>query len=252
MILKARLAQLENIQSLRTRFLQETNVQIRYDACHRRNWSDSYHLMLDDQIVGYGSIKGKEDLADRDAVFEFYVLPPYRKWNSVLFQELLQTSGAAFVESQTNEPQLTGLLYEFCKQVYSEVILFADHVATHYHFPELLFRRREEPDVIFGKKANDLGDFVVEKDGDILAVGGFLTHYNPPFADLHMEVRSDCRNQGIGSFLLQEIKKACYLAGRVPAARCNMSNKASRACLIKAGLQVCGFMLCGKVQLPIK
>ena len=60
-----------------------------------------------------------------------------------------------------------------------------------------------------------------------------------------MEVREDFRGRGMGSFPLQEVKKACYLAGRVPAARCDIKNVASRSTLSKAGLRVSGFMLCG-------
>ncbi|MEO5599675.1 MAG: hypothetical protein ABIR06_01985 [Cyclobacteriaceae bacterium] len=45
---------LENIQDFRTLFLQECNFQIRYNACHERNWSDSYLLMSDGKAIGYG------------------------------------------------------------------------------------------------------------------------------------------------------------------------------------------------------
>jgi RimJ/RimL family protein N-acetyltransferase len=93
-----------------------------------------------------------------------------------------------------------------------------------------------------------LGDYVLEVQGEIVATGGFMTHYNPPFGDLYMEVRPDCRGRGYASFILQEIKKACYAAGRVPAARCPIGNKASRAALLKAGMKVCGFMLLGHVR----
>jgi GNAT superfamily N-acetyltransferase len=75
-----------------------------------------------------------------------------------------------------------------------------------------------------------------------------MLHYNLPFADLYMEVREDCRRCGIGSFLLQEVKRECYLAGRVPAARTSIGNFASRACLSKAGLRVSGFMLTGEIS----
>jgi hypothetical protein len=44
--------QLKNIQALRALFLQETNFEIRYDACHGRGWTDSYLLMLDNLAVG--------------------------------------------------------------------------------------------------------------------------------------------------------------------------------------------------------
>jgi GNAT superfamily N-acetyltransferase len=81
-----------------------------------------------------------------------------------------------------------------------------------------------------------------------VAAAGFLLHYNKPFADLWMEVREDHRRQGLGSFVLQEVKKECYLAGRVPAARCNMKNPGSRGTLIRAGMRVCGFVLIGNLN----
>jgi hypothetical protein len=54
-------ATLQDIQSFRALFLQETNFQIRYDACHARGWTDSYLLKIDDVAVGYGSIKGNSE-----------------------------------------------------------------------------------------------------------------------------------------------------------------------------------------------
>jgi GNAT superfamily N-acetyltransferase len=67
-----------------------------------------------------------------------------------------------------------------------------------------------------------------------------------------MEVHQDFRRQGIGSFILQEIKKECYRAGRVPAARCNLSNDASKATLIRAGLAIAGNMITGEVPNRIR
>ncbi len=43
--------------------------------------------------------------------------------------------------------------------------------------------------------------------------------------DLYTEDREDCCGRGFGSFLLQELKKECYLAGRVPAARCDLRKR---------------------------
>lgn len=50
-------------------------------------------------------------------------------------------------------------------------------------------------------------DYVIEMDGEVVASGGFLLHYDKPFADLYMPVRKEWRRLGIGSFLLQEGKK---------------------------------------------
>ena len=105
-----------------------------------------------------------------------------------------------------------------------------------------------DDDVIFEHKLEPEGDYVLERNKEVVATGGFLLHYNVPFADLYMEVRQDCRRQGLGSFLLQEVKKQCYLSGRVPAARCDIGNIASRATLQKAGLTVAGFLLLGTIK----
>jgi hypothetical protein len=61
---------------------------------------------------------------------------------------------------------------------------------------------------------------------------------------------SGVRTETHPRFILQEVKKACYLAGRVPAARTGLDNVASGATLQKAGLRVSGFMLFGFVRVP--
>jgi GNAT superfamily N-acetyltransferase len=238
--------ELKDIQTLRALFLQETNFQIRYDACHERGWTDSYLLMVDNLAVGYGSVKGQE-LKDRDTVFEYFAVQPFRKMASELFRKLLAISGAQYIECQSNDLLLSSMLYEFSPSVSADVVLFEDHAATEQVVPGAAVRHRRSDDQVFEHRTEPVGDYVVELSNEVAATGGFLLHYNRPFADLYMEVREDCRGRGIGSFLLQELKRQCYLAGRVPAARCDIRNVASRATLVKAGLRVCGFMLMGKV-----
>ncbi|HEV3325331.1 MAG TPA: hypothetical protein VG052_06980, partial [Puia sp.] len=60
MELRAVPTSLKEVQSLRLLYLQEINAQIRYNACHERGWTDSYLLMVDDVVVGYGSIMGQQ------------------------------------------------------------------------------------------------------------------------------------------------------------------------------------------------
>lgn len=235
---------------MRTVFLQEANHQVRYDACHERGWTDSYLLTIDDLTVGYGSIKGQQR-DNRDTVFEYFVVRPFRTKSSVLFQQLLTVSGARFVECQSNDLLLSLMLYEYSRPVTADVLLFEDHACTTYTVPGAAFRVRHSDDKIFEHSTEPVGDYVVELGGEVVATGGFLLHYNKPFADLYMEVRNDRRLRGIGSYLLQELKAQCYLNGRVPAARCDFQNLASRATLIKAGLRICGFMLLGEVSRPL-
>lgn len=242
---------LEDILYLRNLFLQENNFQIRYNACHERGWANSYAVMLDKEKIGYGSIKGNENIQDRDTVFEFYIIPSLRKLASAAFHEFLRTSKANFIESQSNLLLLTSLLYEYGQNISSNVILFEESLTTDIILDDILFRKRKENDVAFEHKAEPVGNYVLEHNQEVVATGGFLLHYNIPFADLYMEVREDCRRKGLGSFLIQEVKKQCYLAGRVPAARTGIENLASKATLLKAGLKIAGYMLLGQVKSDI-
>jgi GNAT superfamily N-acetyltransferase len=239
--------ELKEIQSLRRLFLQETNFQIRYDARHQRGWTDSYLVKMDGAEIGYGSVNGRE-IKDRDTVFEFYLVPPFRKLSSLVFSGLLAVSKAIYIECQSNDFLLSSMLYEFARNINSEVMLFKDHVVTNLTVPGAIFRSKHEGDKIFEHKAEPVGEYVLEVNDEVVATGGFLLHYNVPFADLYMEVKEDFRRKGFGSFLVQEVKRECYLAGRVPAARCQIANQASRATLTKAGLTGAGFMLAGDVK----
>jgi GNAT superfamily N-acetyltransferase len=64
-----------------------------------------------------------------------------------------------------------------------------------------------------------------------------------------MEVAEPFRRRGLGSLLVQELKRTCYEMGRIPAARCSADNLASRATLQKAGLVPCGRLLTGTLRL---
>ena len=239
---------LQDILYLRGLFLQSNNFQIRYDACHQRGWSDSYIVEQNGLRIGYASVKGNNKIEDRDTIFEFYVIPAFRNLAPLIFEELLKVSGVSFVECQTNEPFLTSFAYTHGTHLSSDTILFSDDRVTHLRPRGVLFRPRTEDELIFKHFTEPQGNFVVERLGEIVATGGFLLHYNFPFADIYMEVREDSRRKGIGSFLVQELKVQCYLAGRVPAARTGSSNIASKATLLKAGFEVAGHMLLARVN----
>lgn len=236
------------IARFRPLFLQEANVQFRYNARHERGWSDSYLLTADDGAIGYGAVHGKDRLADRDTVFEFYIVPPYRALAPRAFAALLTASRAVYVEAQSNDPLLAPMLYECTTDVQAPVILFRDCAVTTLDLSGVTFRARHADDQVFAHTTEGVGDYVLEEAGIVVATGGFTLHYNEPFADLYMEVSPSCRGRGLGSLIVQEVKQECYLAGRVPAARCRMTNPASRAALLKAGFGVAGYMLIGRVR----
>jgi GNAT superfamily N-acetyltransferase len=97
------------------------------------------------------------------------------------------------------------------------------------------------------QKLDASAEWMIESDGVGVATGGVLCHYNPPYGDLFMAVCESHRQQGYGSYLVQELKRIAYELGKIPAARCNVTNTASRKTLQKAGMLPCGRILLGDV-----
>src|SRR5271165_897939 len=157
MKIKASGTELKSILPFRDLFLQETNVQVRYNACHERGWTDSYLITLDGRAIGYGSVNGQE-VAARDTVFEFYIVPPFRKYSSLAFSQLLTASRVALIECQSNDLLLSSMLYEFAENSNANVILFADYIATSYIMPGVVFRKARSDDQIFDHNWEPKGD----------------------------------------------------------------------------------------------
>jgi hypothetical protein len=252
MDLKITKTDLNDILHLRALFLQECNFQVRYNACHERGWSDSYLISVGGISVGYGSVKGKDDLTKREAIFEFYIMPAWRKNSNTIFEKLIAISGATYIECQSNDLLLSSMIYEFGQNISSDVILFKDGPVTTLEVTNAIFRQRMPDEHLFQHNHEPDGDYVIEVNSEVVATGGFLLHYNKPFADLYMEVHEDQRQKGYASLIIQELKKACFLSGRVPAARCGISNKASKATLLKGGLAIAGYMLLGEIKIVNK
>jgi GNAT superfamily N-acetyltransferase len=76
----------------------------------------------------------------------------------------------------------------------------------------------------------------LELNGETVATGGLLFHYNRPYGDIYMDVPESHRGRGFGAYIVQELKRAAYQLGAIPGARCNPGNIASRKTLQKAGL----------------
>lgn len=247
---QTQLVGLSEILPLRKMFLDEHFVQIRYNAVHERGWSDSYLISKDGHPIGYGSVKGSDRIEDRNTLFEFFLIPSERPHAAKIFKQLLDVTSVMWIESQSNEPLLTSLLHHFATDIESEVILFKQGPSSHLTLAGATFRARGKDEQTFDHQSEPEGPFVIQRNGEIIATGGFLLHYNFPFADLYMEVREDQRRQGVGSFLIQELIKSCTVMGRVPAARCHVTNVASKATLIRGGMEIAGQLLKGAVANP--
>lgn len=235
---------LEEVKPFRVLFLQENNFQFILNKAHDYGWADTWLFGMDEVKIGYGSVWGTNRREDRDTIFEFYILPPFRKFSNLVFAQFQEMVNTDFIEAQSNDQLLTSMLYGFANNIQAEAILFEEHITTHLSVPGVSFRHCTADDQMNG----DDSDYILEKNGEIVASGGLMLNYNIPYADIYMQVKEPFRQQGMGSFIVQELKREAYVIGRVPAARCNINNPISRSTLLRAGFKVCGFRLKGNIK----
>jgi GNAT superfamily N-acetyltransferase len=235
---------LEEILPLRELYRHEMNCQIVHDSLPGRGFGKLFLLRIDGRVAGYGFVMGYRG-EPKDLIREFYLLPRYRGSALALFRQLIATSQARRIEAQTNDVLLTLMLYDFATEITSDTVVFHDALTTGFILPVATFREVTDADKerIFEHKVEPLGEWLVEDAGAVVATGGIALHYNLPFGDIYMEVDEPYRRRGFGSYLIQELKRVCYEMGRIPAARCNVGNAASRASLQKAGLLPCARIL---------
>lgn len=241
MSIQVRRAEYEDVRSMRELYRQEVDCQIIHDSVLARGLGDPYLILIDERISGYGAVWNKYEVG---RLMEFYTLPHRRPSALPMFRELLAVSQATQIEAQTNIPLMLTMLFDCAENIRSENILFHDASTTHLVCPNGLFRSIRPEDQAPEADA----DWGLEVDGVVVASGGFLCHYNPPYGDVYMSVAEPARRQGFGSYLVQEVKRVCYEAGKKPAARCNPANTASRRTLERAGFLPCGRLLAGDVS----
>jgi GNAT superfamily N-acetyltransferase len=135
--------------------------------------------------------------------------------------------------------------------VTSEAILFHDKITTAHAPPDTLFRRATPEDAgqIAEQQLDSQATWLVTVGDVVAGAGDILFHYNRPYGDIYMKVGESFRMRGVGTYLVQELKRICYEGGSVPAARCNPQNVASRQTLQRAGFVPCGHIVKGTVSL---
>jgi GNAT superfamily N-acetyltransferase len=250
MPIEALLVPSNEVAALRDLYRHEMHCQIILYSWHGRGWVDSYLLKLDGRTVGYGLVGGVR--ADpKDSITEFYVLPRHRGAALPLFRQLAIVSQAHKIEAQTNDRLLTLMVFDCGVDIEHEAILFEDGFTSNLTIQDAVFRpsTQADRDAAFPHSSEPVGDFVIDHNGQVAATGGILFHYNNPFGDIYMEVAENHRRKGYGSFLVQELKRASYEMGRIPAARCNPTNIGSRSTLQKAGFVPCGRLITATIKL---
>ncbi len=239
---------LDEIAGMREEYRREMACQIVHDSWHARGFTTSYLLRLDGQVAGYGSVGGAPR-DSRDTLKEFYLLPRFRGAALPILRALIETSGARTVEAQTNDTLLLLMLLDCAVAVTSPTILFADGLTTRLDPRGAVFRALTdaEREGAFPHTHEDVGEYGLVRDGEVVATGGLAFHYNPPYADLYMEVAAPYQRRGFGSYLVQELKRVCHDLGCIPAARCGEGNAASRMTLQRAGMFPCGRIVRGLI-----
>lgn len=248
MELSAKAANAGDVLPWRDMYRLEMGCQIIHDSIHSRpGWTQEYFLFAMDTTVGYGSVAVAGPWEGKPTVYEFYVLPHYRLRAFELFRVLLTATGAVMINVQSNDSLITVMLHAFAHDVTNEAVLFHDKLTTALSPSGAMFRGATPAEVPDVSREQLKWHGVVEAEGQVVATGGILFHYNRPYGDIYMEVAEPFRRRGFGSFLVQELKRVCYQGGSIPAARCNPVNIASRRTLQKAGFVPCGNILNGSV-----
>jgi GNAT superfamily N-acetyltransferase len=215
-------------------YRNEMNCQIIHDNMHARGgWTQPYRIEIEGVPAGYGSILVGGPWKETRTAFDYYLESGYRSRAFDCFEKFLAASQATAITAQTNDALLTVMLHLWGRNVASESIVFRDSLVTTHRREGAVLRQRSEPEQ----------DWVIEMDGAVVANGGILYHYNPPYGDIYMEVAEGHRRRGIGCYLVQELKRICYEGGNIPCARCNPGNVASRKTLQKAGFVPCAHLL---------
>lgn len=244
----------EEILTWRELFRREAQGQIVYDSLHsREGWTQSYLLAVDGAPAGHGAVAVCGPWKDTRTVFEFHLAPAHRGQAAKLFEHFLQASAATHFEIQTSHTLLNGLAQSRAQALTVEKIVFRDEQTTALAAPAGASFRPARPDDaarMFTHREEPMGDWIIEVDGAIAAAGGVLSHYNPPYRDLFMEVAAPFRRRGLGSYLLQELKRVCREDGGIPCARCNPGNLASQRTLKKAGFVPWTDIVTGPVSRP--
>ncbi len=250
--MNAHRVELRDIERMRDLYRHEMSCQIIHDSIHPRpGWSHEYSITEGDSKLGYGSVAVAGPWQGKPTVYEYFLLPQYRQRVFDAFVALLMASGANAIETQSNDVLLTVMLHTFASAVAGEAILFHDKVTTAHAPPGAVFRRAtpEDAEQVTEQKLDAEARWLVEVGGVVAAAGDILFHYNRPYGDVYMAVGESFRRRGIGTYLVQELKRVCYQGGSVPAARCNPKNVASRQTLQRAGFVPCGNILTGTVSL---
>jgi GNAT superfamily N-acetyltransferase len=238
---------------LRDRYRQEMDCQIVHDSLHRRRGlTNTYSLRVGDEPAGFASVAIGGPWMGKPTIYELYVVPEHRGRAFDLFEAFLEASGGRLMEVQSNDLLLAALLHTYARDISSESIVFRDGLRTALPANGAVLQEVTSDEETRRAIAERQGgtEWRLLLDGEPVATGGILFHYNEPYGDVYMDVAEPFRRRGYGSYLVQELKRIAHELGSIPAARCNTGNVASRRTLQKAGFVPYAHILTGSIPAP--
>lgn len=245
-------AEYSEIAAMRDAFRREMDCQIVHDSIHARTgWTHEYLLADGDAAIGYGSVAVAGPWKNKPTMYEFYVVPERRSRGFELFEAFLAASTPHAFEVQTSDTWSTVMCLTYARDIGTEKVVFHDHETTAHDANGVTLRCMTPDDEIQIAlvQRQGGGEWVAEIDGAVVGSGGILFHYNPPYGDVYMEVNEPFRQRGIGTYLVQELKRICYELGAIPCARCSPTNVPSRRTLQRAGFVPFAHILFGELAL---
>jgi GNAT superfamily N-acetyltransferase len=246
----AEIASNDALVPFRVRYRAEMACQIVHDSIHSRpGWTRSYLLAASGESAGFGTLAIAGPWQERPTLLEFYVVPEWRTAVFELFEALLAATGAQQMEIQSNDALPLVMLHTYAQQIVSEKIVFRDSLTTALTAPGATLRPTMPTATARAHQEARQGgpEWVLEVNGSAAGKGGVLFHYNRPYGDIYMEVDAPFRRQGLGAYLVQQLKLAAYQMGAIPCARCSPDNVASRSTLQRAGFVPYAHILTGAI-----
>lgn len=239
-----RAATADEVWPLKLEYREQAACQIVSDTLLRRGAVDPYIIEIDGQIAGYGGVRNRYDTG-RTA--DFFLRDAFAAHESTAFAEFLNTARPTEIEAQTNIPWQARLLERLANDIRTENYLFGNATPAQSLAPGACVRPYDPDRDTQATGGEDKGSWILESSGEAVAFGDWLTHYNPPYADIFMEVAAAHRGKGYGSTLVGELIRLCREAGFEPAANCRAENEASRKTLFRGGFQKIGEIRVGRI-----
>lgn len=265
MELKFEESSLNALTSLRSRYLEELDDYVVYEAPLFHEATKHFAVLDGSRRVGYVSFK-----TDSRIVLEAWIESESRQLRMRAVTDWIRQLDATRIRSKTTDGFLSTLLHELCREIRVESLHFARRRGSSLAIDGTMLRPAVSGDqarlceILCRPEARELeieneatvrelisgGNtyWALEVDGVITGVGAvWYNRLQSKYVDVGMVIHPEWRGRGFGAFTLQELSLKCERRGFVPRAGCFVEHDVSRRTLERAGFEVSSEMLLGDI-----